>query len=163
LHAMALGLGADVPACLDARPKLVSGIGDILKPLGGVPPFYLLLVNPGVALSTAQVFGERVRQGATFSKPGMLDMEFGDCEGFIESLKNRRNDLEAAAVTLQPEIQTLLDMMAALPGCRLSRMSGSGASCFGIFLNKAEMDAGLGYLTSIRPEWWVWGGALAAV
>jgi 4-diphosphocytidyl-2-C-methyl-D-erythritol kinase len=163
LHELALGLGADVPACLDARPKRVAGIGDIIRPLPGLPPIYLLLVNPGIALSTAQVFGERVRQGADYSKPGMLDLEFVDSEGFIESLKVRRNDLEAAAVALQPEIGTVLEMIAAVPGCRLSRMSGSGASCFGIFLNKAEMEAGLAYLVSVRPEWWIWGGGLVGV
>ena len=130
-------LGADVPACLLSRTMRGEGRGDALQPypavdVSGTP---VLLVNPRVPLSTAAVF--RAWDGVD--------------RGPLEDLAASRNDLEAPAIALVPEIAQVL---AALSGARLARMSGSGATCFGLYGSEAERDEAAARIAAAFPRWW---------
>ncbi len=152
---LALRLGADVPVCLASMPARMGGVGERLTPAPHLPRCGLVLVNPGVAVSTPAVFAAR-RGG--FSPPLDLPETWQDVAAMADDLARAGNDLEAPAVALSPVIGTVLDTLRALPGCRLARMSGSGATCFGLFA-----DPGAASLAAARcpPEWWAWGGGLA--
>ena len=115
----------------------------------------MVLANPGVALPTASVF--RARTGP-FSVPADLPPRWNDAAAMAADLGALRNDLEAPAGELVPSIDTVLAALAAQPGCLLARMSGSGATCFGIF---PDPDTAMQAAAEIvRPRWWVWGGRL---
>lgn len=149
---LASGLGADVPVCLRGRPTEMSGIGEVLREAPPLPAAWLLLVNPGVPLSTPQVF--KARSG-DFGK----DMPFADAPrdaaALAAMLAVRRNDLTAAAVSVIPEIGRVLAALAVLPGCLLSRMSGSGATCWGLFATEYECQSAARALRAESPSWWV--------
>jgi 4-diphosphocytidyl-2-C-methyl-D-erythritol kinase len=155
LHDVALRLGADVPVCLDSVPARMGGIGEILSPPPRLPRFGMVLVNPGVAVPTPAVF--RARQGA-FSAPAELPGGWADAAAMVRDLAGTRNDLQEAAIGLQPVIGEVLGMLAALPGALLARMSGSGATCFALFATPEEAAAAA--VRIARPEWWCWGGGL---
>ncbi len=150
---IAAGLGADVPVCLAGRPALMQGVGETLVATPALPPFGLLLVNPGVAVSTQAVFARR-EPGCT---PGCtLPAGWASATALADWLRGLRNDLAVPARTLCPAIGRVLALIEGLPGCRLARMSGSGATCFGLFdtAQAAEMAAAeIG-----REGWWVWAG-----
>ncbi|HEX8644220.1 MAG TPA: 4-(cytidine 5'-diphospho)-2-C-methyl-D-erythritol kinase [Allosphingosinicella sp.] len=137
LHELAARLGADVPACLYSRPARGEGRGDRLQAWGGedLAGASLLLVNPGTPLSTAAVFAGWE----------------GEDKGPLGSLEGSRNDLEPAALALVPEIA---DMLASLSAARLARMSGSGATCFGLFDDAAMRDAAAAQIREAHPFWW---------
>jgi 4-diphosphocytidyl-2-C-methyl-D-erythritol kinase len=159
LERLALRLGADVPACLkQPRPLFVGGIGEALDPAPALPPAGLLLVNPGVALSTAAVF--RARRGA-WSESARFAEAPADAAALAALLAGRRNDLEAPAISLAPAVGRVLERLAGLPGCLLARMSGSGATCFGLF---ADFDAAEAAGASLddEPAWWRAATTLAA-
>jgi 4-diphosphocytidyl-2-C-methyl-D-erythritol kinase len=155
LGRLALGLGADVPVCLVSRPARMSGIGERLAPAPRLPPCGIVLVNPGIAVATADVF--RARQG-NWSERAALPDEWDSIASMAAGLRTLRNDLEAPAVALQPLIGDVLAALTALPGCHLVRMSGSGATCFGLF--DTPSAAALAAERLRRPGWWSWGGAL---
>ncbi len=154
---VALALGADVPVCLASRPARMAGVGEMLGAAPRLPPAGMVLVNPGVSLATAEVF--RVRTGE-FSAPAELPPVWPDAAAMAGGLARLRNDLEPPAIALRPVIGTLLAAVAAMPGCLLARMSGSGATCFGLFADAAAAEAAARALA--RPGWWCWGGALEA-
>lgn len=151
LRAVAEALGSDVPACLLGRTAIGRGRGEDLTPVDGAAGIPVLLVNPGVALSTAAVFAgwDRVDRG------GLPD---GD---LIAAATNARNDLEAAARAIAPAIGDVLDQLSAAPGVRLVRMSGSGATCFGLFHDAADCTAAADAIRLAEPSWWVLETALA--
>jgi 4-diphosphocytidyl-2-C-methyl-D-erythritol kinase len=151
MRAVALALGADVPVCLAGRPTLMAGIGDRLSPASALPPAWLVLVNPMVALSTPAVF--KARTGG-FSTSTPLDASPGDAAALAVLLAARRNDLTEAAMSLVPEIGAALDLLAAQPDCLLARMSGSGATCFALFARQAAAQAAAQAMTTARPTWW---------
>ncbi|MFL6831663.1 MAG: 4-(cytidine 5'-diphospho)-2-C-methyl-D-erythritol kinase [Xanthobacteraceae bacterium] len=122
--------GADVPVCLDPRARLMRGIGDILSDPLDLPRLFALLVNPGVAVATADVFAALAAPPAGQSGPAALP-EGG--AALLAEIAGGRNDLEAPAIELEPAIADALAVLRKLPGCRLARMSGSGATCFGLF------------------------------
>ena len=153
LHALALRLGADVPVCLKAVPARMGGVGEALSPAPEVPVFGMVLVNPGVAVSTPEVF--RARLGG-FSVPAALPAGWPDAAAMADDLAVLGNDLEPPAVALRPVIGEVLAAVRALPGCLLARMSGSGATCFGVFADPATAAAAAELLR--RPGWWTWGG-----
>jgi len=154
LRALALRLGADVPVCLTGRPARMGGVGDMLSPAPDLPACGLVLVNPGVAVSTPDVF--RARSGR-FSAPAALPSGWLDAVAMARDLAALGNDLEPPAVTLCPVIGTVLAALRAAPGCLLARMSGSGATCFGLFADAVAAAAAAEGVR--RPGWWVWGGA----
>lgn len=157
LHSLAAGLGADVPVCLTARPSLIGGIGHAVRQAPPLPRFALLLVNPGVAVSTASVF-----KGLQNPFPPSTPWREGSGEvaALAQTLAERRNDLEAAARRLAPVIGEVIEAVAALPHCRLSRMSGSGATCFGLFDNLAQAASAAAILAAARTDWWVKASAV---
>lgn len=146
LHEIASSLGADVPACLDSRTARGEGRGERLRPVesgfGGTPA---LLVNPGIPLATSKVFA-----GWDGVDRGPLPLNAN-----LETLWAARNDLEAPAQALVPEIRPLLDRLAASPGALLARMSGSGATCFALFGTAADRDAAAAGIAAALPGAWI--------
>ena len=151
---LALSLGADVPACLAARPARMGGVGEVLSPAPDLPPFGLLLANPRVAVATPAVF--RARSGG-FRPPAALPGGWNDAAAMARDLAALSNDLQEAAVSLCPAIGEVLAALATLPGARLVRMSGSGATCFALFDDPGAARAAAGLLPA---AWWRWGGGL---
>jgi len=148
-----LALGADVPACLHPGLLRMGGIGQDLTRLGALPPLPLLLVNPGVALSTPQVFGGLARKtnppmDAAMPAPA-------DTDAWLAWLAWQRNDLTAPAIAAQPVIGRVLEALAVRQGARLVRMSGSGATCFAVFTQAAHRDAAADSLRAAHPDWWI--------
>jgi 4-diphosphocytidyl-2-C-methyl-D-erythritol kinase len=155
LQEIALALGADVPVCLASRPVRMAGIGEILSPAPKLPEFGMVLVNPSIPVATAAVF--RARSQA-FSAPASLPESWPNAAAMAAGLAEQKNDLEAPAIALAPGIAAVLAELRALPGALLARMSGSGATCFGIF---ATPQAAAKAAASInQPGWWCWGGGL---
>lgn len=126
-----LPLGADVPMCVWGEPLRARGIGEAIERLPPLPPFRLVLVNPGVAVSTPAVF----RALTSRENPPLPEMptSFPDVETLVARLGETRNDLQTAAIAVAPVIGDVLAWLEAQPGCLLARMSGSGATCFGVF------------------------------
>lgn len=148
-----LALGADVPACLHPGLLRMGGIGQDLTRLGALPPLPLLLVNPGVALSTPQVFGGLAQKT---NPPMDTAMPLpSDTDAWLPWLARQRNDLTAPAIAAQPVIGRVLAALAAGPGARLARMSGSGATCFAIFAHTAHRDLAAETLRAAHPDWWI--------
>jgi 4-diphosphocytidyl-2-C-methyl-D-erythritol kinase len=154
MHAIALSLGADVPVCLDCVPRRMGGIGDVLTSAPSLPSYGMALINPGVAVSTAEVF--RARMGP-FSPDPDLPAGWDEAGAMATRLGVLSNDLEHAAVTLCPEIGLVLEALRGTTGCLLARMSGSGATCFGLYETPSRaVDAAA---RCAWPGWWRWGGA----
>ncbi len=156
LYAAARATGADVPVCLDPRPRIMRGIGEVLSRPITLPPLPAVLVNPGVALPTKSVF---MQWKPTSSSAAALDVAaFGnvsDAKELVQLLAGQSNDLEAPAVALQPVIADVLAALRAVGGCGLARMSGSGATCFGLFAGADEAVAAEKLLSVKQPGWWV--------
>ncbi|MDX1575334.1 MAG: 4-(cytidine 5'-diphospho)-2-C-methyl-D-erythritol kinase [Kiloniellales bacterium] len=152
LREIALELGADVPVCLYGRPAYVAGIGERLSRAPPLPPAWLVLVNPGVALPTAEVFAAR-RGG--FSVPGRWSGTLPDLAALAEHLAGLANDLEAPARALAPEVGEALARIGDAPGVLLARMSGSGATCFGLFAGRQEARQAAAAIAAEQPGWWV--------
>ncbi len=152
LAAIALRLGADVPVCLASRPARMAGLGDRLGPAPGLPRFGMVLANPRVGVSTPEVF--RTRTGP-FSAPAHLPQAWSGVDAMADGLRGLSNDLETPALQLCPPIADVLAWLRAQPGCLLARMSGSGATCFGLF---APGEAPLAATRAVPSGWWAWGG-----
>lgn len=152
---LALRLGADVPVCLASRPMRMGGIGEVLTSVPDVPACGIVLVNPGVAVATPAVF--RARTGG-FSAPAEMPGSWTDASAFVAWLAGHNNDLEAPAISICATIATVLAALRATEGCQLARMSGSGATCFGLFDTAVTAEAAACGLR--RAGWWVWGGAM---
>lgn len=158
LMRLAAALGADVPVCVAGRPSFVGGIGEEIAPAEGLPACWLLLVNPRVATPTPAVF--KARRG-DFSRPGRWPTPPRDFADFAARLAACRNDLTDAAISVTPPIRDVLAAIAALPGCALARLSGSGATCFGLFADEASARAALAALRGGHPDWWSLAAPLA--
>jgi len=155
--ALAAELGADVPACLAGRPVWVGGIGERIEAAPGLPELGIVLANPRIALSTPAVF--RARTGP-FGGPARFDPVPRDPGTLVELLAPRRSDLTEAALASVPEIGAVLDRLAALPGALIARMSGSGATCFALFGDRAGAVAAGAVLSAAAAGWWSAAGAL---
>lgn len=155
LHRIAAGLGADVPVCLGNRPLRMAGVGDIVTAAPTLPACGMVLVNPGIPLATPPVF--RARTGP-FSAPAALPDAWHTAAEMAADLARLSNDLEPPAVSIVPAIRDVSQAIAASPGCLLARMSGSGATCFGIYGTPEQAAAAARTLS--RPGWWCWGGGL---
>jgi len=157
---IAAALGADIPACLDGRPVWVSGIGERLDPLPGLPALGIVLANPRRELATAAVF--RAREG-DFTTDQFARTTPRNAVGLFGLLRQCRNDLTEAAEGLMPEIGEMRDRLAALPGAYLARMSGSGATCFALFADRGAAHLAAIALAAARPDWWVRAGELLSL
>lgn len=151
-----LKLGADVNACLASQTLYMSGIGELLHTTPAMPPAFLLLVNPGVAVATKDVF--RARSGA-FSKPAPFDVAPPDAARLARFLMHRGNDLTAAATVHAPVIKEARLKVAETEDCLLARMSGSGATVFGLYASAEAAAAAAETISRDRPGWWTWSGA----
>jgi 4-diphosphocytidyl-2-C-methyl-D-erythritol kinase len=150
-------LGSDVPVCLQSTPMVMRGVGERLTPAPSLPSCGLVLVNPGVPLATAAVF--RARAPGNYTPEAALPDTWDTAARMAVALSGLTNDLQSPAIALMPAIQTVLRAIADRPGCLLARMSGSGATCFGLFGNVEDAKAAAGELAG--PGWWSWGGGLA--
>ena len=155
MERLAARLGADVPVCLAGRAARMGGIGEILTPAPALPPCGMLLVNPGVALATADVFRAR---GGGFTPQADFPAAWPDAAAMARGLAASHNDLESPALALCPAVGAVLGALRAGPDCLLARMSGSGATCFGLFADAAAaMRAG----AALPAGWWHSAGWLA--
>jgi len=152
LRAIALSLGADVPACLDSKPALVGGVGERLTPLPGLPPLDLVLVNPGVPVATAEVFRRLEHRSGV---GGAARNSFRDWNALIARLETMHNDLEEPAASIAPEIREAIDAICRDPAALIARMSGSGATCFGIYGDMESAAASADIIRRAHPKWWV--------
>jgi len=149
-----LRLGADVPVCLAGRPARMTGVGEGLHPLAHpLPPAALVLANPGVALSTPAVFAALDRRDHAPMPREMPRLR--DVAELAAFLGMTRNDLEPAATRLAPVIAQVRAALSAQQACLMSRMSGSGATCFGLFPDPLAAAAAARVLKAARPDWWV--------
>lgn len=160
LSRAAASVGADVPVCLESRARVMAGIGERLGPTLRLPPLFAVLVNPGIPVETAAVFRALgLAPGQTLTRRGEADAQpvgQGDSpDELISSLSRSGNDLEPPALQVAPMLPSVLSGLAALPGCRLARMSGSGATCFALFDNCRQSAAAAKLLSDERPDWWV--------
>ncbi len=143
-------LGADVPVCLGApTPQFMAGIGERLTPGPMLPPVWMVLVNPGVAVETAAVFGAIANKDNPPAAPAPERLDFA---ALIDWQARQRNDMAAAARGLCPEIGEVLGALADAP---LARMSGSGATCFALHGTQAAAQAQAARIALAQPSWWV--------
>lgn len=152
LNEIALNVGADVPASIDSKPVLVRGIGEELCPIEKFSlPTNIVLVKPKKKfLSTPEVFS---KYKGDFSKP--IEWSGDAKEDLLKLLKETKNDLQEIAVSLVPEIEDVILALESQKGSILSRMSGSGVACFGIFDNEENAKAAAANIKEKQPEWWV--------
>ncbi|WP_336043384.1 4-(cytidine 5'-diphospho)-2-C-methyl-D-erythritol kinase, partial [Pseudooceanicola nanhaiensis] len=145
-------LGADVPVCLDAHATRMRGIGEVLAKVPALPPLNAVLVNPGVAVPTPEVF----RRLATPDNAPMPELPaLADPAALALWLGDTRNDLEAPAREVAPVIGEVLSALEAQPGCLLARMSGSGATCFGLYPDTDSAGKAAAALREAQPGWWI--------
>ena len=150
---IAANLGADVPVCVFSTAALATGVGDHLQPVA-LPACGVLLVNPNIPLETRDVFAAFKRSNASFSGQNQPD-KMADFDAMVGAMTCRSNDLEQAAIGLQPVIAEMLNAVDQLPGCALARMSGSGASCFGLFKTATGARVAAKVLQNNQPDWWI--------
>jgi len=155
LARIALALGADVPVCLAGVPSFFGGIGDEIALAAPLPHAHLVLVNPGAPLATAAVFRARAAGAADYSKPARWTEALTDTAALVGMLAERRNDLTDAAIGLMPAIGDVLAILRQQRACLIARLSGSGATCFGLFENRGEAREAAAAIGAARPGWWV--------
>ena len=149
LFAIAAQLGADVAMCLHSKALRAQGIGDEITPLNASHPLNLVLINCGETVSTQQVFTALESK----NNPACFDdaiVTFPD----VETICRLRNDLAKPAQAIAPEITTVLSALGTNPECRLARMSGSGATCFGIYDSYEQAQTACNQIKSAHPQWW---------
>lgn len=153
LAALALGLGADVPVCLSSAPAMMRGQGEVLEPAPPFPAFWLVLANPLRAVPTAEVFaGLERRDNPPADRP---PARFDDLGLLVAWLARQRNDLEAPARAFAPVVGAVLGALRWTQGCLLARMSGSGATCFGMFASERDALRAAQAIRARQPDWWV--------
>lgn len=169
--AAARATGADVPVCLDPRPRIMRGIGELLSAPVGLPALHAVLVNARVPVPTGAVFGA-LAKGRDGRPPPAIDNDPAarlagtetalSLDALLQVLSTSGNDLEAPALALFPVVGETLAALRSLPSCRLARMSGSGGTCFGLFASANESIVAATALRRNHPGWWVQSAALGA-
>jgi 4-diphosphocytidyl-2-C-methyl-D-erythritol kinase len=156
LHDAAVATGADVPVCLDSQARLMRGIGEELSAPLALPPLHAVLVNPGIAVATRDVFACWRPVTAPSPLCGIAALRKPlSYEALLGLLTTQPNDLEVAAVALAPVIAEVIVALRIQPGCGLVRMSGSGATCFGLFASTEAAMVAVKSLAGGFPRWWV--------
>lgn len=152
---LALQLGADVPVCMKKRPSFMTGVGENVRTVRHLPEVHAVLANPGIGISTADVF-HRLQAGPV-EGPERLPLLPGveTLDRLIAWLEENGNDLEAPAKDIAPDIQTVINDLRATAGCRLARMSGSGATCFALYDNPFDSAEAATALKDKHSDWWV--------
>ncbi len=150
-----LPLGADLPVCMAARPIRMRGIGEQLDPLPPLPELHMVLVNPRQGVSTPAVFKHLTKR----DNPPMQDPPVAaSAAEFTTWLAGQRNDLQAPAIAALPVIADGIKGLQATPNCLLARMSGSGATCFGLYAHAAQAHHAAAQFQAENPGWWVAAG-----
>jgi 4-diphosphocytidyl-2-C-methyl-D-erythritol kinase len=157
LNDLMLSLGADVPVCFACETMRVTGIGERLERIPALPEMPVVLVYPGKGCNTKTVFG---RFQGEFKGVGALPASFDSSAQLIDFLEGSENMLTQAALAIVPEIENALRALRGQNGCLLSRMSGSGAACFGLFNDMEQAQAAALELAAKNPDWWVQSGWL---
>lgn len=157
---LALRLGADVPACLQSRAGWMEGIGERYTPLSSFPSCAVILINPQQPLPTAPVFTEYKKRATAFSPLEELPSAFASFDALCAYLASRRNDLLPAACHLMPDIEARLTALEALPMVAVARLSGSGATCFGLCETMNAASEAASRLRQIFPHDWIASAAL---
>lgn len=152
LQEIAASLGQDIPCCLAAETCYFRDIGNVTDAGPALPLTHIVMVNPNKALPTPAVY--KARTGG-FDPIARLETRAQTSEELAVALKTRTNSLAAAAISLCPEIQTVLHAIGEQERCLLSRMSGSGATCFGLFPDRSGAKKAANTLLQTHPEWWV--------
>lgn len=147
---LAFKMGADVPVCRASRTAMMEGIGEIVTPLQNLGQLSAVLVNPGVAVSTGAIF--KAMDATSRPDTPSITARSG---GLLARALSGENDMQAAAIIQAPIIRDVLRALAQQTGCELARMSGSGATCFGIFRSDAQAAAAAQAILSAHPKWWV--------
>ncbi len=153
--ALARSLGADVPVCLGSQLSLMQGAGERVQMFGRPHALAAVLVNPGVAVSTAAVFSQLAAPPVDPARGMERCQEPATTGALLAMIQASRNDLEAPAIRLAPVIGEVLASLAATPGCQHARMSGSGSTCFGLFDTATAAAAAADEIANDRPDWWV--------
>ena len=155
---LAASLGSDVPVCLASVPSWMEGRGEQVTPAGALPTMAIVLANPGIAVSTAEIFARLdARHGVSGSKPA----RWASVQELIAYLNTTANDLEGPSRTVAPAIGDVIDALRGSPNVLLARMSGSGATCFGLFGTEASARSAAERIAAVHPDWWVMPGTLA--
>ncbi|MBZ6075959.1 4-(cytidine 5'-diphospho)-2-C-methyl-D-erythritol kinase [Microvirga puerhi] len=148
--------GADVSVCLEPQARMMSGAGEELGPPLHLPQLFAVLINPRVPVETPAVFQALGLQlGQTLEGPPHPNVSPVSSEALFEQLRAARNDLERPARSLQPLIGEALSLLAATTGCRLARMSGSGATVFALYDDPPAAERAAAHIRLERPDWWV--------
>ncbi len=151
LTALGLKLGADVPMCLNREPVYVGGMGEQIDEAPSLPLISLVLVNPGIAVPTEKVF--KAFEGP-YSPANRFSKEPADTKALSAQLLARNNDLEDTARAIAPAIDDVLAALNGQPGCLMARMSGSGATCFGLFADSGDAETARHTIHLGHPDWW---------
>jgi 4-diphosphocytidyl-2-C-methyl-D-erythritol kinase len=157
LLALAASLGSDIPVCVVSQTAWMEGRGEIVTPLPSLPPTHIVLVNPGISVATADVFRRlTIRADQAALTPPVA---FVSLEALVRYLNTTRNDLEAPALAIAPAIGSVLDALVRQDAV-FTRMSGSGATCFGFFETAAKAEAAAAGIAKAEPRWWTQAGML---
>lgn len=159
---VAPSLGADVPVCLMQKATRMEGIGEILTPAPALPEMGMILVNPGVSVSTPSIFKRLAATGGITPRPPLSFPAEGwpTLDALITFLRTTHNDLQPHAIAQEPVIATVLEQLSTLPKVRFSRMSGSGATCFALFDSAEHAIEAAQHLAQqdASRSWWHWAG-----
>ncbi len=150
-------LGADVPVCHECRPAIMRGIGDEITFFGDLPEIPIVLINPMIACPTKDVF---IHHKKPFKDEIEIPEIFSDASALISFLSRTDNDLYESAISIVPDIQNILATLDQHPSCVFHRMSGSGASCFGLFSSFEAAQEAKKSIKQENPDWWVAAGWL---
>lgn len=154
LYDLAAKLGGDVPVCLASQPAMMRGEGERLVPVSLPAPLPAVLVNPGIACPTGPIFAAFDESGGGADFAEETSPAFETLGALYDWLEGTYNDLEPAALARHGEIARTLASLRALPGVRIARMSGSGATCFALFETPGAAQAGAAQLKASKPDWW---------
>lgn len=156
-YAALLKLGADIPICLERRARWMTGVGDPAQSPVALPPLHLVLANPRVPVPTGPIFKAFSAHTQGRFRPPLeaLPSRFEHFGQLIDFLAKTENDLQAPACALEPAVLTAFEALQATKGCQIARMSGSGATCFGLFQTAGDAQAAAKGLRAAHPAWWI--------
>lgn len=155
LKNIALKLGADVPVCLKSTPVQMTDIGDGLKDFILADPLYMVLVNPGVSVSTPEIFKQYSLSKPRFNKLRKNINSEIHLPLMIKTLKESENSLQVSAISVEPRVKKVLNVLEQTDDAMLTRMSGSGATCFAIYNSNNECKMAVQKIKDEMPKWWV--------
>lgn len=153
LRTVAQTIGSDVPVCIESKSSWMEGRGERIVAAAALPHMPMLLVNPGIAVSTADVFRELESRHGTGAERRTTGLSVP--RELITFLKMTSNDLQVPAQRIAPVIGVVLDELSRMPGVAFWRMSGSGATCFALFDDQSSAEMAAIALSHTHPDWWV--------